>query len=61
MNCFETPNLCAFFKAPNVPAFRYSPYNTTTFDKQQLRLEEGEDFTDYLNREMRTLRPAGPP
>lgn len=54
VNCLETPNLCAFFKAPNVPAFRYSPFNTTSFDHQQLRLEEGEDFTDYLNREMRT-------
>lgn len=61
VNCFETPNLCAFFQAPNVPAFRYSPFNATAFDKRQLRLDEGEDFIDYLNHELRTPRPPPPP
>lgn len=49
VNCFETPRLCGFLNAPNVPAFRYVPYNATERAITQPRFNEGEDMVDYLN------------
>ena len=49
VNCFETPGLCGFLNAPNVPAFRYVPYNETLRKIIQPRFTEGEDMVDYLN------------
>lgn len=49
VNCYETPGMCAFFKAPKVPAFRYLPFNMTARAITQPQFVQGEDMIEYLN------------
>ena len=49
INCHETPGMCAFFKAPTVPAFRYLPFNMTARKIGQPQFVQGENMIEYLN------------
>ena len=55
VNCYETPGLCEFLHAPQVPAFRYVPWNTTAWHGKQIQYDDGENMLDYINTQLRML------